>query len=388
MWARSPRSPKTVDVFTPNRDKKVNLQVMRPTRSSKEPSSRAQEVPRLGLPSPSGSGSDSEDLENSPRLPSNWLPLEYELLEYATMLPPGFAERVAAELEAQERRVAQLRSLNALLAIRVSEEQGSAKPSPPKARTPDSVIKQRAVDFKAEARAEVARRLAMGATARQLEECVREVRRAAEFELQELAARERGIQAQHRMLINEAAEDVAHNRKRLWEVETKLQKLHARRQQLENAKRHADRKAAIREQEERDLKAEVEYLQTEVEGFRKRAQEFDTIDQQEEELRQKLKAAKLQLRAANREKAASIQDSIMAKISNRVSAMEVSLSSSQVNCNVNEAASKVARKIPDTRTTPAQSPRIQNRAITPVKKMVSAAASAVATPLRTWAARH
>lgn len=359
------RSPKAVELATPVR--KVN----------RVPTSR--EMSQLSVGSVGSVGfvakaadSDSEDLEHSPRLPSHWVPFEYELLEYATVLPPGFAERVGCELEAQERRVAKLRSSNAML-YSVCQEQRVA-PSPP---TPVEKPKDR--DLRTE-KAEAKKRLALRANAKQLEERIREVRKNAEKELQELSARERAAQAQHRMLTHEAAEDAALNRKRLWEVESKLQKLNCRAQQLENAKRHAERKATQREEEDRDLKAELDYLQTEVQGFRDKAKEFDSLEQQEEELRLKLRSAKLELRAVNREKA----DAIMAKIADRVNTLEAQL---------DEAPSKVLpSKTPDVR---AQSPklpiRVASRAGTPLRRHADAAhthTTAVPTPSRSASNRR
>merc|ERR1740121_1299846 len=62
--------------------------------------------PALVIPVRSDEASDGEAEDYSPQLPQEWQPLEYEVLEYADALPPGFASRVGHELEAQERTVA------------------------------------------------------------------------------------------------------------------------------------------------------------------------------------------------------------------------------------------------------------------------------------------
>lgn len=276
-------------------------------------------------------------MEKSPRLPSNWLPLEYELLEYATILPPGLAEKIGLELEASERRLAQLRSTNSLL-LRACQDQGmalTAKASPTKVRSPE-IVRQLREASREEARVEVRRRLASKTTAKQLEDQIVEVRWAAEVEIQALASREKALQAQQKQLTMEAEQDSLQNKKRLFEIEAKLQKLKIRVLQLENARRHSERRALQREEEDRDLKAEIEYMQTEVNGFRAQTQEFNSIDHEEEELRLKLRSAKTELKALNREQAASS----IAKVSDRIKAMETSLA----------PASQVPRKGLDTRS--------------------------------------
>lgn len=76
------------------------------------------------------SGSEDGDVFDSPRLPPDWMPLEYELLEYADSLPAGFAEVVGRELQAQHRRVAQVRWCNTmLLNVLRSEEEAKTKPA-------------------------------------------------------------------------------------------------------------------------------------------------------------------------------------------------------------------------------------------------------------------
>eukprot|EP00930_Biecheleria_cincta_P060751 TRINITY_DN46358_c0_g1_i1.p1 TRINITY_DN46358_c0_g1~~TRINITY_DN46358_c0_g1_i1.p1 ORF type:complete len:504 (-),score=87.48 TRINITY_DN46358_c0_g1_i1:114-1583(-) len=76
------------------------------------------------------SGSDDNDVFDSPRLPPDWMPLEYELLEYADSLPTGFAEVVGRELEAQHRRVSQVRWCNTmLLNVLRSEDEAKMRPA-------------------------------------------------------------------------------------------------------------------------------------------------------------------------------------------------------------------------------------------------------------------
>eukprot|EP00933_Yihiella_yeosuensis_P011087 TRINITY_DN11809_c1_g1_i1.p1 TRINITY_DN11809_c1_g1~~TRINITY_DN11809_c1_g1_i1.p1 ORF type:complete len:506 (-),score=132.05 TRINITY_DN11809_c1_g1_i1:139-1656(-) len=122
------RSPKFHDLATPIKDQKVSQRARPPLPpplplSAPSPTTGAGPMAvAVGTDNGESRGainfdSDSEDIEvdDSPRLPADWLPFEYELLEYADSLPVGFVEGVGRMLEAQQRRVAQLRSLNTLM---------------------------------------------------------------------------------------------------------------------------------------------------------------------------------------------------------------------------------------------------------------------------------
>lgn len=237
-----------------------------------------------------GADSDSEDVEHSPRLPKDWLPLEYELLEYASQLPQDFADRVSCELEAQERRVAQLRGLNAVL-LKDAEDKAPEKEREKEKPKEDRCDQLDRMAIKAKA-------AALSQSVLQHEANIRAVQKATHRTLMELAGKARAAEASHRQLALQVPGD--DGKKRLFEAEARLQRLKTRSQQLENAKRHAERRAAQREAEEKQNETDIEYLQAEVLGFRARAQQFDALDQREEELRKELRTAKQELRGRTR----------------------------------------------------------------------------------------
>lgn len=258
--------------------------------------------------------SGSEDAEVTPRLPDGWLPLEYELLEYADSLPRGFATQVSCELEAQERRVAELRATNASLkaagqshrakaAVAAATRKPRHQQSPPM-RTVAPKFSSSTDSGEAQSQASSQKddwRAALAETVRQLEEKVRQVRAHTDQELLELGRRTRAAEEEQRRLSREAAEDVA-ERKRLWEAEAELLRLRCRVQQLEVAKSYAEQKAGKRETQEREVVEEMQRMKSEAEKLRARLPEFDGLDRQEEELRRALREAKASARTVARER--------------------------------------------------------------------------------------
>lgn len=247
---------------------------------------------------PGESSWDTEDVWDSPRLPEEWQPLEYELLEYADKLPPGFADRVGSELDAQTRTLSELRARTQQL-IQKEVAAGMTKEDVTAGMTKEDKEEQHSS----------ARRAQLAENARQLEGKARQVRRVAEKELTDLTSRIRTAEEQQRQLSKEAAEDAA-ERKRLWESEAELLRLRCRLQQLDAARRHTERRAAQREDEERQLEADLAYLKLEVQTFRARTQESEVLEQREEELRRRLRAAKLLLRTQQRASGAPLVPSM------------------------------------------------------------------------------
>jgi len=267
-------------------------------------------MPTLRLPPSTPQGqiqSWEADINDSPRLPSDWSPLEYELLEYADSLPKGFAERIARELEGQQQRVAQLRSLNSLMLHVLRCEVPSLAASGPSTPSQAAEIRkdQRKVLQVPKAWQEnastaekispssqdeaVSRRLVLASASRQLEMQVFEVRRAAEQELFDLANRARSAEEKNWRLRREQSNEDALGRKRLWEAEAKLNKLQNRIQQLEVRRRNFARKTLQREEEVKQLKDSIAQMQAEASAYRSRAKEFDAAEWREEELKCQLR---------------------------------------------------------------------------------------------------
>lgn len=259
-----------------------------------------------------------EDFWDSPRLPEEWQPLEYELLEYANKLPPGFADRVGSELEAQTHTVSQLRARTAQLlqrelAATSTQERFVSDMVPPSPEPADMRVRVTATPAAASAgttpskksigsaaaAAEAKRRGQLAESAKQLEQKARQVRRSAERELAALSARIRAAEEQQRQLSKEAAEDAV-DRKRLWEAEAELLRLRCRLQQLDAARRHAERRATQREDEDRQLDTDVAYLRAEIRSYLARQPEYESLEQREEELRRRLRIVKMQLRTQHR----------------------------------------------------------------------------------------
>lgn len=246
---------------------------------------------------PQGQVNAEADINDSPRLPSDWSPLEYELLEYADSLPAGFAERIARELEGQQQRVAQLRSLNSLMLhvlhcevpsmapgapAKDSKENARAALAVPKAWQENPSAARVAPNNQDES---ASRRLVLASASRQLEMQVLEVRRAAEQELFDLANRARSAEEKNWRLRREQSTEDALGRKKLWEAEAKLNKLQNRIQQLEVRRRNLARKSVQRDEEVKQLKDSNAQMQAEILNYRTRTKEFDAADHLEEELR-------------------------------------------------------------------------------------------------------
>jgi len=272
---------------------------------------------------------------SSPCVPADWQPLEYELLEYADSLPRDFADRMGCELEAQDQRVAQLRSLNVLLADmcvaceeqRVPPDQSddpdvtgqTLPPQPPQLQAAefatssnevaDAVVvtKEKVATLRPELSAtgavrdaESAQRMALTESARRLDAKARDAKNAAEQEMAKLTARLRAAGEQQRLLTQEAAQ-AASERKRLLEAEADLLRQRSRMQQLEVARGNAERRARQREEEVQQLQTDVRYLQEEVNDFRAQVPLFHELEQQEEDLKRRLRPAKAALRGAQRD---------------------------------------------------------------------------------------
>ncbi|CAE8600137.1 unnamed protein product, partial [Polarella glacialis] len=368
------RSPRVMDLSTPVRVRKIRAPGsseqrlrLRPPQLPLSAGLRASPQKAAGG-SGSGSGAEDNDAEDSPRLPSDWLPLEYELLEFAGSLPEGFAERIGRELEAQQRRVAELRSLNTLLlnvvrcegegsqdlpkalwkedapeepppatvapeprrpepreapeptplCVRRPEPREAPEPAPLCVRRPEPrevaatpVWAARALAPAMKREEEMARRLAFAASSRRLEHKVQEVRRAAEKELLELASRAHQAEEQRRKLSMDAAGGDAQGRRVLWEAEAKLQRMRCRVQQLESARRNAERRAKVRETEDRHLSSNHSAVLEEVTNYRSRAEEFSNLEKKEQDLRAKLRNLKSDQRSATtRDKAVAAMNAI------------------------------------------------------------------------------
>lgn len=229
------------------------------------------------------SADSGSDCEETPRLPDDWLLLEYELLEYVDALPRAFTDRMASELEAQAQHLGELRSTNARLrAAASSHTLGSALVSevvPPvgTARPHASCASPTSSDRAGESVR--AKTLAEGA--RRLEEKARHIKEAADHELQVISQLRRTCEEQTQSLRAEAAEDAA-RRRRLREATTEVSWLRCRVLQLEATQRHADARARRREQEDKRLDAELERLRVEVARWRAKAPEPESMLQCED----------------------------------------------------------------------------------------------------------
>mmetsp|Transcript_37449 Transcript_37449/g.67703 ORF Transcript_37449/g.67703 Transcript_37449/m.67703 type:complete len:345 (+) Transcript_37449:58-1092(+) len=311
------RIPRIIDLSTPAREARTS------PKAKARPLHEALPLPppmpgkaSSGNKAPEGSEDASAGIEYSPRLPPDWQPLEYELLEYADVLPAGFVDRIGRELEAQHQRVALLRRLNTLMLSTIRAESTAAQLA---AGSLQEVPKLQAQETSGPSilmpcnniQEEVRRRLEISQTSRQLEQTVSEVRRSSQKELQELATRVSLLEEKSKKQSKEAAVDDSINRKRLWEVEAKVLRYRNRISQLESARRNAERKALTREAEERQQQAEVEQLEAEVMAYRRKVPEFEEIERREEELRRKLRSLKSEQRSATtREKAAAAKAAI------------------------------------------------------------------------------
>lgn len=287
------------------------------TRGDLDVALRQVVVPALHLPlaSPKAhlvdEASDTES-DYSPRLPEEWQPLEYELLEYADALPPGFACRVGKELEVQERTVAQLRALNALLlrqeaAVAGATAAGSEAGTSAEAAAVAGLAREAAAGGGcAAAAAEAKRRAELEESAKQLDAQTHQVRREAEKAMGELTTRVRAAEETQRQLARESAED-AGDRKRLWEAEADLLRLCCKKQQREAGLRHSERRAAQREDEDRQTEGDLAHLHNEATSYRIRVAEYEgmNLDAHEEELRQALRDAKAEVRAKQKNIAAA-----------------------------------------------------------------------------------
>lgn len=218
------------------------------------------------------SADSGSDCEETPKLPDDWLLLEYELLEYVDALPRAFTDRMASELEAQAQHLGELRNTNARLrAAASSHTLGSAPVSevaPPAgmARRNSSCTLPMSSDRAGDS--VKAKTLAEGA--RRLEEKARHIKEAADHELQVISQLRRTCEEQTQHLRAEAAEDAA-RRRRLREATTEVSWLRCRVLQLEATQRHADARARRREQEDKRLDGELERLRVEVSRWRAKA---------------------------------------------------------------------------------------------------------------------
>jgi len=311
-----------------------------------------------------GDSDELDDVLATPRLPEEWQPLEYELLEYADKLPPGFVDRVATELEAQARAVDVLRAqAQKLLQREVGEREAASKLSAaaavaatPAQEDPELAAQLPQEQFLATARqraaaacavaacagttapqrrnsgaaaaaADAKRRAHLAENARHLESRTKQVRRAAERDVTALAGRIQAAEEQQKQLSKQAAED-ALERKKLWEAEAELLRLRCRMQQLEAARRHAARRSQQREEEDKQLDADLAYLRAEVENHRAQQQEFDSMEESEDGLRRRLRAAKAQLQEVQLQDAqvrAHQRSTVGCGFGNRATSREASL---------------------------------------------------------------
>jgi len=210
------------------------------------------------------SADSGSDCEETPRLPEDWLLLDYELLEYVDALPRAFTDQMASELKAQAEHLGELRSINAKLrAAAGSSSQFEAAAGAGGAKSHASCASPESTDgaresVKAQALAEGARRL---------EAKARHIKEAADHELQVISQLRCTYEEQTQNLRAEAAEDAA-RRRRLREATTEASWLRCRVLQLEATRRHAEARALRREQEDQRLDAELERLRVEVARWR------------------------------------------------------------------------------------------------------------------------
>mmetsp|Transcript_51095 Transcript_51095/g.108551 ORF Transcript_51095/g.108551 Transcript_51095/m.108551 type:complete len:394 (-) Transcript_51095:588-1769(-) len=326
--------PDFVDLATPAKRVSTSSRISRENSASS--TTTAAESQEIGVPRALGERLDhaslhleEQDGPQSPRLPDDWQPLDYELLDYADSLPPGFAQRVARELEVQEQTVSQLRSLNRLLLSReaaaASEAAATAATAAAAAAAPapeaepvtaveaatqqttgddqghDAEISTGSIPPCAEALAEGRRKAEIAENSARLEAKTKEVRKEADRTLNALNLRLKAAEEKQRQLAREAAIDAA-ERKELWEAEATLLRLRCKLQQKEAGRRHAERRVEQREEEDRHLRSDIANLSQEAAAYKATLAELEAMNlaKQEEELRQALRAAKAELRHRQR----------------------------------------------------------------------------------------
>jgi len=220
------------------------------------------------------SADSGSDCEETPRLPDDWLLLEYELLEYVDALPRAFTDRMASELEAQAQDLGELRSTNARLRAAASLQTVGLAPvsevtaSAGTAKTHASCTSPTSSDTTGES--VKAKALAEGA--RRLEAKARHIKEAADHELQVISKLRRTYEEQTQNLRADAVEDAA-RRRELREATTEVSWLRCRVLQLEATQRHAEARARRRQHEDKRLDAELERLRVEVARWRAKAPE-------------------------------------------------------------------------------------------------------------------
>mmetsp|Transcript_117673 Transcript_117673/g.228780 ORF Transcript_117673/g.228780 Transcript_117673/m.228780 type:complete len:317 (+) Transcript_117673:94-1044(+) len=217
------------------------------------------------------SADSSPDCEETPRLPDDWLLLEYELLEHVDALPRAFTDRMASELKAQAQHLGELRSMNTKLRAAARSQTAGAAPA----------SEVDASSGAAEARASCSSRestekagepvmaTALAEGARRLESRARYIKEAAEHEMQVISQLRRAHEEQTQNLRAGAAEDAA-RRRRLREATAEVSWLRCRVVHLEATRRHAEARTRRREQEDQRLDAELVRLRAEVARWRAR----------------------------------------------------------------------------------------------------------------------
>jgi len=223
------------------------------------------------VPCSADSGSDCED---TPRLPDDWLLLEYELLEHIDALPRAFTDRMASELEAQAQLQGELRSTNARLRAAASlQTVGSAPVSEDAAPAGTAKIHANCTSHMPSDRVgESVKAKALEEGARRLEAKARHIKEAAAHELQVISQLRRTYEEQTQHLRADAAEDVA-RRRELREVATFVSWLRCRVMHLEATQRHAEARNRRREHEDKRLDAELERMRVEVARWRAKVPE-------------------------------------------------------------------------------------------------------------------
>lgn len=317
-------APEAVELSTPPRRNDAHHRILSLSRRTSTNAKGADEGDVGGI-------EISSDIEDSPHLPEDWQPLEYELLEYADLLPRKFTDRMCCELEVQEQRVAQLRGLNEMLRMALCNGPESVPKEPPEPTIDPVCDTSPSCSITSAANESITTPPAMSNTGRrhismvqgrkifkgakgiraaaisqtnpsiteselQFAENVRQIRRSAEQELLKLARRAKAAEQRQRELACEASENIS-SRRQLWEAEAELLRLRCRVQQLENARWHAERRATQHDNAEQQFAIDLAYLQAEVRGFRARKPKLDALEQREQELKHALRKAKTALRA-------------------------------------------------------------------------------------------
>lgn len=325
---QEPGAPEAVDVSTPPRQGDGCYRLLSLPRCTNTNAKGAEEGDTCGTGS-------SSDMEDSPHLPDNWLLLEYEVLEYADVLPRDLTDRMRCELEAQEERVAQLRGLNEILRVALCNRpgrllgettptlialtsealpvsipttptnKGTIIPMSPKlaisnasCRNPSRVSgNTKSNGAKASSAVTISQlNPPFRENARELVGKVRQVRKSTQRELLKLAKRAKAAEERQRQFAHDASENTL-NRRQLWEAETELLRLRCRVPHLENARWHTERRANQHDNAEKQFALDLEYLQTEVHKFRAHKPKFDALEKREEELKHALRKAKMALKA-------------------------------------------------------------------------------------------